>query len=59
MEVLDELPLVPGVSSAGDEGVPYMLLRGEERGRVEVEAGGRQWRDCMDRVAARVWEKLN
>ncbi|KAF5381636.1 hypothetical protein D9615_005546 [Tricholomella constricta] len=55
--VLAELPLVPGVSSAGDAGVPYGLV---ERGQREREdgLGGVRWVEGMAGVARGVWEAI-
>jgi len=56
MEVLGELPLVPGVSSSGDEGIPYALLT-DERRELDGHAG-LQWKDTMAAVAAKIWHYL-
>jgi len=56
IEVLGELPLVPGVSSGGDEGVPYALLA-DERRRHDGLAGS-QWMETMAAVAAKIWKSL-
>ncbi|KAF7977554.1 hypothetical protein HWV62_3346 [Athelia sp. TMB] len=55
VDVLGELPLVPGVSSGGDEGVPYALTSRTEKDG----AGGAEWRSTMDAIAARVWASLS
>ncbi|KAK0473340.1 ParA/MinD ATPase like-domain-containing protein [Armillaria novae-zelandiae] len=47
VDVLGELPLVPGVSEGGDSGVPYALS-----GRNEA------WNDVMRGVAEKVWASL-
>ena len=52
---MGELPLVPGVSSGGDEGVPYALTSRTEKDG----AGGAEWKATMDAVAARVWASLS
>jgi ATP-binding protein involved in chromosome partitioning len=58
--VLGELPLVPGVSENGDQGVPYVLARrsgasGESREKGFGE-GGKRWVESIQRVASQVWE---
>ncbi|RPD63149.1 P-loop containing nucleoside triphosphate hydrolase protein [Lentinus tigrinus ALCF2SS1-6] len=55
VDVLGELPLVPGVSQGGDRGVPYALYNAQEAG----EAGGKQWKDTMAGVASKVWQFLS
>ena len=50
---LAELPLVPGVSTSGDEGVPYMLWNRQDDG-----IAGEHWLKSMENVADRVWEAL-
>lgn len=50
---LAKLPLVPGVSTSGDQGVPYTLWNKQDDG-----VAGAQWVESMDNVAARVWEAL-
>ena len=51
--VLAELPLVPGVSTSGDQGVPYTLWNRQDDG----VAGGR-WLTSMEDVANQVWRAL-
>ncbi|KAG6839853.1 hypothetical protein C0991_011063 [Blastosporella zonata] len=55
--VLAELPLVPGVSAAGDRGIPYGLV---ERGKREEDdgRGSEEWVRTMADVAETVWESL-
>ncbi|KAL6304486.1 P-loop containing nucleoside triphosphate hydrolase protein [Sparassis latifolia] len=54
VDVLGELPLVPGVSSGGDKGIPYALASADA-----VPDGGReQWLATMDDIASRVWQSL-
>ncbi|KAK0199865.1 P-loop containing nucleoside triphosphate hydrolase protein [Desarmillaria ectypa] len=53
VDVLAELPLVPGVSEGGDSGIPYALS-----GRNENEAGGKAWNEAMKSVAEKVWATL-
>ena len=55
VDVLGELPLVPGVSKGGDRGVPYVLYNAQEAG----EAGGKEWKETMAGVASRVWQFLS
>ncbi|KZP09184.1 P-loop containing nucleoside triphosphate hydrolase protein [Athelia psychrophila] len=55
VDVLGELPLVPGVSAGGDEGTPYALA--PRAGHDGV--GGVEWKATMDNVAARVWAELS
>lgn len=57
MEVLGELPLVPGVSSSGDAGVPYGLVTDERRKHDGL--AGSQWRETMASVADKVWTNLH
>ncbi|KAJ7479973.1 P-loop containing nucleoside triphosphate hydrolase protein [Mycena galericulata] len=54
VEVLAELPLVPGVSQGGDAGLPYGLLSSTEHGDQDG-LGGRQWLQDMDHVAEKLW----
>lgn len=44
--VLGELPLVPGVSTGGDLGLPYALVSNLQ------EAGATEWRKAMEEIAA-------
>lgn len=46
--ILGELPLVAGVSSSSDRGVPYML----------EAAGDEEWKSTMKRIADEVWKTL-
>lgn len=50
---LAELPLVPGVSSSGDQGVPYTLWNKQDDG-----VAGAQWLESMENLAKRVWAAL-
>ncbi|KAG6810608.1 hypothetical protein H0H92_011160 [Tricholoma furcatifolium] len=54
--ILAELPLVPGVSAAGDKGVPYGLI--ERQLREEGGRGGEEWIKAMLGVAENIWESL-
>ncbi|GLB41176.1 putative P-loop containing nucleoside triphosphate hydrolase protein [Lyophyllum shimeji] len=54
--ILAELPLVPGVSAAGDKGVPYGLV--EVGKREEDGRGGMEWIEGMKAAAAKVWEAV-
>ncbi|KAI0792764.1 P-loop containing nucleoside triphosphate hydrolase protein [Abortiporus biennis] len=47
-QVLGELPLVAGVSSASDRGVPYMLEKGADEG----------WKNVMNGIAEHVYNNL-
>ena len=47
-KILGELPLVAGVSSSSDKGVPYML---------ESE-GNEEWQSTMKSIANAVWKAL-
>jgi len=58
VDVLGELPLVQGVSSGGDQGVPYALVA-EEKRKVQDGAGGIEWRATMENVADKVWRSLS
>ncbi len=51
VDVLAELPLVPGVSIGGDSGVPYALKAGEDR-------QGKIWNEAMMGVASKVQNSL-
>jgi len=51
---LAELPLVPGVSTSGDQGVPYTLWNKQDDG-----IAGEQWLKSMENVASRVWGALS
>jgi ATP-binding protein involved in chromosome partitioning len=50
---LAELPLVPGVSTSGDQGVPYTLWNKRDDG-----VAGERLLKSMEDVADRVWEAL-
>jgi len=56
LEILAELPLVPGVSTGGDAGVPYALVSQDQRTGDGV--GGAQWIEKMLDAAKRVWQVL-
>ncbi|RDB30696.1 Iron-sulfur protein IND1 [Hypsizygus marmoreus] len=56
IDILAELPLVPGVSAGGDSGIPYSLVS-EER-RKDDGLGGSQWNAKMMDVADRVWKAV-
>jgi ATP-binding protein involved in chromosome partitioning len=49
--VLGELPLAGGVSTGGDQGIPYALVESEEE-------GGRRWKAVMSEVAESVWNSM-
>lgn len=51
--ILAELPLVPGVSTSGDRGVPYTLWNKKDDGTA-----GEQYLQSMESVAKKVWEAL-
>lgn len=51
---LAELPLVPGVSTSGDQGVPYTLWNKQDDG-----VAGVRWLESMEDVARRVWGALS
>ncbi|KAI0946899.1 hypothetical protein AcW1_010227 [Taiwanofungus camphoratus] len=53
IDILGELPLIPGVSEGGDRGVPYALTSIDPAmdGR-----GGKQWIEVMEGVGAKVWQ---
>ncbi|KAG6918787.1 hypothetical protein DXG01_011539 [Tephrocybe rancida] len=55
--ILAELPLVPGVSAAGDRGVPYGLVEKRKR-EAEDGRGSEEWVGAMASVAERVWQSL-
>ncbi len=48
VDVLGELPLVPGVSEGGDSGIPYAL-----------SARNEAWNEVMRGVAEKVWATLH
>lgn len=50
---LATLPLVPGVSTSGDRGVPYTLWNQQGDGLAGV-----QWLESMENIAKQVWEAL-
>lgn len=50
---LATLPLVPGVSTSGDQGVPYILWNKQDDG-----VAGMQWLESMEDVAKQVWKVL-
>jgi ATP-binding protein involved in chromosome partitioning len=54
VDVLGELPLVPGVSQGGDAGLPYGLLPSTQYGDQD-SVGGKQWLTEMRQVAEKVW----
>lgn len=56
IEVLAELPLVPGVSTGGDAGVPYALISQDRR--KDDGIGGAQWIEKMLETAEKVWKTL-
>jgi hypothetical protein len=56
VHVLGALPLVPGVATAADAGVPYALWR---RSGGAQEPGADEWRRVMQDVAAQVWSALD
>ena len=51
--ILAKFPLVPGVSTSGDQGVPYTLWNKQDDG-----IAGEQWTKSMENVASRVWKAL-
>ncbi|KAF7340236.1 Iron-sulfur protein IND1 [Mycena venus] len=51
VDVLAELPLVPGVSRGGDSGLPYGLVSSSGQDGV----GGSDWLMDMSRVAEKMW----
>jgi ATP-binding protein involved in chromosome partitioning len=55
---LGELPLVQGVSSGGDQGVPYALVV-DEKTNLKDGAGGVEWKMTMESVASKVWSSLS
>lgn len=57
VDVLAELPLVPGVSQGGDAGLPYRLLSSTPHGDRDG-LGGSQWLEGMSRVAEKVWHSM-
>ncbi|KAJ6569463.1 P-loop containing nucleoside triphosphate hydrolase protein [Mycena capillaripes] len=54
VDVLAELPLVPGVSRGGDNGLPYGLTSSTQYGDQDG-VGGSQWLKDMNRIAEKVW----
>jgi len=58
LSVLGELPLVQGVSSGGDRGVPYALVVNEKMNTLDG-TGGAEWKSTMENVASRVWSLLS
>ncbi|KIL59762.1 hypothetical protein M378DRAFT_200033 [Amanita muscaria Koide BX008] len=55
LNVLAELPLVPGVSISSDEGRPVMLCQQDST----TEKGKIQWRAGMTHAAQVVWDKVS
>ena len=51
VNVLGELPLVPGVSESSDQGFPHMLARGDSQ-------DDKRWKDVMQTIAGSVWKSL-
>lgn len=51
IEVLAELPLVPGVSRGGDNGLPYRLASPTDQDGI----GGSEWLRDMAGVAEKIW----
>ncbi|KAM5538226.1 hypothetical protein V8D89_008113 [Ganoderma adspersum] len=58
VDILGELPLVPGVSRGGDHGVPYALYSPDNNHGV-IDPGGKEWKDTMADVASAVWQFLS
>ncbi|KAA1475454.1 P-loop containing nucleoside triphosphate hydrolase protein [Dentipellis sp. KUC8613] len=56
--VLGELPLIPGVSSGGDAGVPYGLVRNDKVKDTDG-TGGTKWKDSMREIATEVSRRLH
>ncbi|KAJ7037372.1 P-loop containing nucleoside triphosphate hydrolase protein [Mycena alexandri] len=57
VDVLAELPLVPGVSQGGDGGLPYGLMSSTQHGDKDGP-GGSEWLKGMSRVAEHVWQSI-
>jgi ATP-binding protein involved in chromosome partitioning len=55
VQVLGELPLVPGVSMSGDGGKPYSLVGGSKTDGKASE----WWNGEIEKVASNVWDNLN
>ncbi|TFY82244.1 hypothetical protein EWM64_g1765 [Hericium alpestre] len=52
--VLGELPLVSGVSTGGDAGLPYGLV--SDTGLQKTDgAGGLKWKETMKGIADKIW----
>lgn len=51
VDVLAELPLVPGVSTGGDSGVPYALV-------ADKDSNGESWNESMMDVARKLQASL-
>lgn len=58
VDILGELPLVQGVSSGGDQGVPYALIVDKKTNEVDG-MGGVAWKTTMENVAGKVWISLS
>ncbi|KAF8480782.1 P-loop containing nucleoside triphosphate hydrolase protein [Russula ochroleuca] len=56
IELLGELPLIPGVSTGGDAGLPYAILN--SRSNTDGVAG-QLWREAMLAITERVWDVLH
>jgi ATP-binding protein involved in chromosome partitioning len=56
LPVLAHLPLVPGVSSSGDRGVPY-VLHASHTPQADG-SGGKEWYERVQDVANRVWREV-
>jgi ATP-binding protein involved in chromosome partitioning len=54
LDLLGELPLVPGVSAGGDQGTPYALMSDVKQ--LECDAvGGKDFKHAMETLASRIW----
>lgn len=58
VDILAELPLVPGVSQGGDAGLPYSLLSPAQH-ESRDGLGGSQWLEEMGQVAEKVWLSMD
>ncbi|KAH0828609.1 P-loop containing nucleoside triphosphate hydrolase protein [Lanmaoa asiatica] len=55
--ILGELPLVKGVSTGGDRGVPYSLTASSQQTEGDGSGGG-VWKSVMEDIAGSVWDSI-
>jgi len=57
IKLLGDLPLIPGVSTGSDVGLPYALFFNSHPDTQG--AAGQRWLEEMLGITGRVWESLN